>query len=178
MATMEDINQKTKEYSEARGVLEGRVQHLNNMIEEAKRRLLPGIKRAVDAAAEKKAALKAAIEEGAGLFQKPRTVVMYGIKVGLKKGVGEIEWEDADQVIKLIKKHFADQADVLIQTKEKPLKKALQQLSVADLKKLGITVEETGDQVVIKGTDSDVDKLVKALLKEHENEECEEVAAA
>jgi 5-enolpyruvylshikimate-3-phosphate synthase len=173
---MDDIMKRTGEYAESRTVLAGRVQRLNDEIEAAKRKLLPGIKKAVEVAAEKKAALKNAIEEGAGLFVKPRTVVLYGVKVGLEKGKGKIDWEDDDQVVKLIKRHYADQADVLIKTTEKPIKKALSALSVAELKKLGVTVEETGDQVIIKGTDSDVDKLVKALLREHENEECEEAA--
>ena len=35
---------------------------------------------------------------------------------------------------------------------------------IADLKRIGCTIEETGDVVVIKPTDSDVDKIVSALL--------------
>ncbi len=174
--TLSEIEQKTKDYADARSVLGDRVQRLNDEIEAIKKRLLPGIKKAVEIAAERKAILKASIEEGSSLFVKPRTIVAHGVKVGLEKGKGKVEWEDDDQVVKMIEKHFPDQADVLIKTKKTPVKKALSQLTVAELKKLGITVEETGDQVVIKGTDSDVDKLVKALLKEHENEEMEEAA--
>jgi hypothetical protein len=170
------IDRRTKEYADARRLLADLVQNLNDKIESAKKSLLPGIKRAVDKAAEKKAALSSAVQDGSHLFAKPRTVVMYGVKVGLEKGKGVIEWDDAEQVIKLIKKYFPDQADVLIKKTEKPIKKALAQLSVQDLKKCGITVEETGDQVVIKDTDSDVDKLVKALLKEDEKEEIEAAA--
>lgn len=105
------------------------------------------------------------------MFDTPRTVVFYGIKVGLQKGKGAIEWDDDAQVVKLIEKHFPEQADVLIKTTKKPVKKALAQLTVAELKKLGIVVEETGDQVVIKSTDSEIDKLVNALLKEDEIKE-------
>ena len=102
---------------------------------------------------------------------------MYGVKVGFEKGKGRIEWDDDDTVVRLIEKHFPEQADILIKTKKKPAKKALAQLSVAELKKLGVTVEETGDQVVIKSTDSEIDKLVTALLKGDEiDEEAEEAA--
>jgi hypothetical protein len=178
MTTIQEIEQLTKEYADSRTVLGDRVQRLNDEIEAIKRRLLPGIKKAVAGAAERKALLKASIEEGASLFVRPRTIVAHGIKVGLEKGKGKIEIpkEDYERVCKLIEKHFPDQAEVLVKTTKTPLKKALGNLSVVELKKLGITVEETGDQVVIKGTDSDVDKLVKALLKEHENEELEEAA--
>ncbi|KAF0145082.1 MAG: hypothetical protein FD156_1193 [Nitrospirae bacterium] len=177
MATMNEIEKKTKDYAAAREVLSLRVQNLHNQIEAAKRTLLPGIKKAVQVASEKKAALSEAIKESPELFDRPRTVVISGIKVGLEKGKGKIEWEDDAQVVKLIEKHFPKQSDMLIKTTKKPLKKSLAQLSVAELKKLGIVVDETGDQVVIKGTDSDVDKLVKAFLKEDENEEVREEAA-
>lgn len=173
---MHDIEGKTKDYAGARAVLADRVQRLNNEVEAARKRFLPGIKKAVDFAVEKKADLAAAIEQGAALFNNPRTVVFSGIKVGLQKGKGAIEWDNDDQVIRLIEKNFPDLADVLIKTTKKPIKKALGGLSVAELKKIGVAVEETGDQVVIKGTDSDVDKLVKVLLKEHESEECEAIA--
>ncbi len=65
-----------------------------------------------------------------------------------------------------IKKHLPEQADVLIKLKETPVKDALAQLSAAELKKLGVTVSEAGDQVVVKPVDSEVDKMVDALMKE------------
>ena len=39
---------------------------------------------------------------------------------------------------------FPDKMDLLIKTTEKPVKKSLEQLA-ADLKRLGVTVEESGD---------------------------------
>lgn len=173
---MNYIDSITKEYAAARKVLSVRVQDLEDEIAQLKRRHLPGIKKAVEVAKTYQARLAAAIEESPELFVKPRTVVFYGIKVGLEKGKGKIEIEDSDQVVKLIEKHFPDQADVLIKTSKKPVKKALAQLTVAELKKLGITVEETGDQIVIKPTDSEVDKLVSALLDEEVDEAKEEAA--
>ncbi|MBI5561297.1 MAG: hypothetical protein HY894_00350, partial [Deltaproteobacteria bacterium] len=35
-----------------------------------------------------------------------------------------------------------------------------------DLKKLGVTVEETGDAVVIKPVDGEVERVVNALLRD------------
>jgi hypothetical protein len=130
----------------------------------------------VSIAKEKKLILSNAIEESPDLFIKPRTIIFHGIKIGLEKGKGKIEWSDDDQVVRLIEKNFPEQVDILIQTKKKPLKKALANLSVQDLKKLGITVEDIGDIVVIRPVDSDVDKLVEALLKEDANKEVEDAA--
>jgi hypothetical protein len=170
MFTLSEIEALTKDFSDARNVLVERVQNLNDEIEAAKRRLLPGIKKAVAAVSQKRSVLHSAVEDSADLFVKPRTVVFHGIKVGFQKGKGAIEWDDDAQVVKLIRKHFPDQFDTLVKTTEKPVKGALENLSVQELKWLGVSVSETGDQVVIKATDSSVDKLVKALLKAEEAE--------
>ena len=91
--------------------------------------------------------------------------MLHGLKLGYQKGKGKIEWEDDDQVVKLIRRHFPDQFDVLIKTAERPIKDALASLTAAELRKIGVTVEETGDVVFVKDSTGNVDKLVKALLK-------------
>lgn len=166
MATLKEIEALALKFSGVRSKLGEHVRELNDEVETAKRKHLAAIKRLTERAAEAQLELDAAIKESPDLFVRPRTLTLHGIKVGFKKASGRIEWEDADQVVKLIKKHFADQADVLILTKEKPAKEALEQLTAADLKKLGIEVADTGDVVVIKDTATDIDKLVTALLKE------------
>ena len=178
MATLNEIERLTKEFADARSRLAGTVQDLEDKIESLKRQYLPGIKVQVAIAAEAKLALKNAIEESKGLFEKPRTIIMHGIKIGFKKGRGKIEWDkDATaRIVALIEKHFPDMAEVLIKTVKKPQKKALGGLSVADLKKLGLTVDDTGDAVVIEPTDSNIEKLVDKLLKEKDEEGEEEAA--
>jgi hypothetical protein len=68
-------------------------------------------------------------------------------------------------VVTLIEKSFPKaQADLLIKTTKKPIKKALEDLDVGALKRIGCRVVETGDEIVIKPADSEVDKIVTALL--------------
>jgi hypothetical protein len=177
MATLGEIERSTKAYADARDKLAATLQKLEDQIETLKRQYLPGIKIQVGIAKEMEAHLKVELEDSKSMFAKPRTLIMHGIKVGFEKGKGKIEIADNDQVVKLIEKHFSDQADVLIQTKKKPVKKALANLTVAELKKLGITVEDTGDVVVIKPVDSQIEKLVDKLLKE-KDEDGEEREAA
>ncbi|HNW37160.1 MAG TPA: hypothetical protein PKM25_19620, partial [Candidatus Ozemobacteraceae bacterium] len=69
-------------------------------------------------------------------------------------------------VVKLIRKHFPEQVDVLVKITEKPVQSALNQLTVGDLKKLGVSVSEGGDEALIKPTDTDIDKLVAKLLED------------
>ena len=166
MATMQDIETRAKAHAQAREKLADIVAAMHEGIEAIKRSNMRSLKAAVNKAAETGDALRALIEESPDLFEKPRSVVMHGIKLGYQKGKGKIEWDDADQVVKLIKRHFPDQADVLISTTEKPAKDALNQLSAADLKKLGITVTGDSDVVLIKPMDGEVDRLVSALLRD------------
>lgn len=163
--TLADLEVRAKALADSRAVVSEIVESLNEGIEALKRDCMKDLKRAVNAAAERHERLKAVIADNPQLFVKPRTVVMHGIKFGFTKGAGKLEFEDEARVVALIKKHFPDQADVLIATKETPVKTALSQLSVAELKRLGVTVEGTDDVVVIKPTDSAVDKLVTQLLK-------------
>ena len=167
------VEETTRQFAEARKDLTDRVRALNEEIEKAKRKHLAGIRRCVDEAAAYHAALHGVIEENPQLFDKPRTFTFSGIKVGYRKATGEITWDDQDRVVELIRKHLPDQFDVLVQTKHKPLKEALAQVPAADLKKLGVRVAEDGDEVYIKPTDSDIDKLVTALLKNAVEEEIE-----
>lgn len=168
MRTINEIEKLTKDFSDARRALSERVQTLEDEITALKRKYLPGIRRAVEATSERHESLSVAIEDSPELFVKPRTWLLHGIKVGYQKQKGKIEWEDEATVIKLIKKHFPDTWETYVKTIEKPLKAALEALSVAELKKLGVTAEETGDAVLIKSTDSEIDKLVNALLKDEE----------
>lgn len=160
-----DIERRTKALADARTVLAGIVTELNDGIEALKRQHMRSLKAAVGKVAERQAELKALIEEHPDLFIKPRTVVFHGIKVGMQKGKGGLEFDDPDRVVALIEKWYPDQVELMVATKKTPVKDALQQLTGAELKKLGVHVLDADDQVVIKPTDSDVDKLVNALVK-------------
>lgn len=178
MATMQHIEARTQAYAAARSKLAEAVQQLQDGIDNLRKNNLPRIKRNLEKAGELHAELRALIAESPELFAKPKTVVFHGIKVGFEKGKGAIEFEDPEAVVKLIEKKLPDQADVLIKTTSKPVKSALKQLTVQQLKAIGCTVEESGDLVVVRAIDSEVDKLVAALLKgaeeEHESAEAEE----
>jgi len=173
MTTLNEIEARAKLYAEARERLAGIVADLNAGIEALKRQAMPELKRAIGRAGTHHDQLRRLLENAPDLFVRPRSVVFHGIKLGFQKGKGTIAWDDADQVVRLIKKHFPEQADVLIVTAERPAKDALNNLTVAELKKLGIRVIEGGDAIFIRPTDSAVDKMVDALLKEA----TEEVAA-
>ena len=179
MATLTEIEKLTKEYADTRQRLADTVRTLEDKIEALKRQYLPGIKTQVAIAAEKKLNLENAIEDSRALFVRPRTAIFHGIKVGFQKRKGKIEFDksDNDRIVKLIEKYFPEKAETLIDVKKTPVKKTLGDMAAADLKKLGIRVDATGDMTVIKPTDSQIEKLVEALLKEKDSEEGAEEAA-
>lgn len=163
--TLADIESKAKHYATAREVLSDIVLTMNGEIEDIKRRNMKRLKKAVAEASERHDALKSCIADAPDLFKRPRTVVLHGIKLGYQKGKGKLEIGDNARVCSLIRKHFPELSDTLIATEEKPVKDALNNLSSAELKKIGVHVTAAGDQVVIKPADSAVDKLVEALIK-------------
>jgi hypothetical protein len=173
MATLAEIEKLTKEYAEWRQQLADAVRALEDEVSAVKRTHITAIKRKVVAVTERQAALKAAIGESKDLFKKPRTIIIHGVKIGFQKSKGEMKWIDAAQVVRLIKKHFPDLAETLIKTTEMPVKAALGRISAADLKRIGVMIDDDGDQVVIKSTDSEIDKFVEALLKDDEQDEAE-----
>jgi hypothetical protein len=164
----EVIEQAAQKYSKERGILAGLVTTLDNEILKLQRKALPAIRKAVDATKEAEAKLEALLKNNTALFVKPRTWTIHGIKFGFGKQKGCIEIPNVDNTIKLIRKHFPEKADLLIVQKESISKDALGNITVDDLKKIGCKVIADTDAVVIKPTDSNVDKLVIALLKNDE----------
>lgn len=166
MTTLQDIEQTAKPLAQAREALVNTVADLNAEIDSAKRRCLPRLRKQVQKVSEHHATLMAAVEAAPDLFVQPRTVVFHGIKLGYQKSKGSTKFEDEQKSIGLIRKKLPELADKLIVQTEKISKSALSQLSVAQLKSIGATVAESTDQVLIKPTDSAVDKMVSALIAE------------
>lgn len=166
MATLGEIEELAKAFAAARSELSDKVGAVERLVERIKRRRIAGIKSAVARAAEAQDRLHAAIDSAPELFQKPKSLVLHGVRVGYQKQRGQLTIEDETQTVRLIRKYFPAEFDRLVKVSEKPLKPALNQLSAAELRRLGVTVEADTEAVLIKPTDSEVDKLVDALLKE------------
>ncbi len=164
---VEQIDGHARQYASAREVLAERVSKFEAEVQAIRNRLLPGIKSAAAVAAVLQSELAAGIAQHPDLFVKPRTMTLHGIRVGYIKGKGKITWEDDEKVIAAIRRAFAKPtADRLIAIVERPVKDALAQLPAAELRRLGVQVEEAGDQVYIKAIDTEVDKLVARILEE------------
>ncbi len=177
MATMQEIQIQTEEYAEARKVLEARVKKLQGLKDRLDKRYMPGITRALLVLVQAKDELKNLISGARALFEKPKTQIFAGVKVGFKKGKGKLTWDDDAKLIAKIRKTYGDdKAESLIRVEEYPSKEALELLPADELKKLGVTVQEAGDLPYIKDTESEIEKIIKALMKSEEEEQAEAAA--
>lgn len=165
------IERLTAAYALKRKLLGSSVETLQADIDKARKAHLPRIRHNVAQTAAAKAKLQAAVEDRPDLFARPKTRIFHGIRVGFVKGKGKVVFAKAERVVALIRKHMPDSFETLVKVEEKPQKTALGKLSVAELKKIGCTVTDTTDQAVVAPVDSEIDKLVDALLDAAETKE-------
>lgn len=161
--TMTTIEERARYYAACRDDLGSRIHELEAEITAIRERYRQALLETLRSHKQAEDDLRATLEAAPHLFTKPRTRVLHGIKVGFQKGKGGLKIADESATIKLIRKHCAEQVDALIKTTEKPIKDALANLDDTTLKKLGVQVVGVCDVVVIKATDGDLEKLIKAL---------------
>jgi hypothetical protein len=171
MTSIADITKRADALSVARTKLAWAVATIHDVIRQVQREKMPGLKKAAAEAKDAEAALLAEIRANPALFSDPRSYTVGGIKFGMRKGSGKMHWEDDETVVKLIRKHLPDQADILIRVEESPVSAALDQLDVKQLKAIGVTVEDAGDVPFAKDETSDIDQVLKALVKIDADEE-------
>jgi hypothetical protein len=163
--TLADIESRCASYEGESAKLEELISALESDLESVKQKHLRGLKRQAAIVANLEADLQSAVERSSDLFKKPRTMTVHGVKVGFTVSKGKIEWDDEELVIRLIKKHFKDQADILIRSTEEPNKDALRNLPAGDLAKLGCRIEGAGDMPIVKRVAGEVEKLINKLIE-------------
>jgi len=163
---MTGLEKLTREYADCFNRIRGIVDEMETEIRAIKKSKTPRLMTHLETLEERRNALKAAIEKNAQIFDKPKTRAFHGIKIGFRKGPGELNIEDPEKTIALIKKNYPEKAKVLIQTTEKLLKKPLGLMPAADLKKLGVEVNDTCDEVYIAPLDGDIEKIAQGVINE------------
>lgn len=165
MATLNDIESLAQAYAERYRELEGAVQALEDGVRTIKRKMLPSIRRLAEESARRKSALLAAVAAEPDLFEKPRTRLLAGVKVGLTKRRGQVVIDDEEATIRRVRELLPrDQAELVIRVKESVHKPAVYDLTGADLKRLGIKIDADTDEAIAKIAGEDVERMVDALL--------------
>lgn len=169
-SVLADIQKRAAALSECRDRLSSLLLTLQSNLDTVKNGCMADIKRVARQVAKDHNELVDLIKANPELFDKPRTYVVEGIKFGLQKSTGSMDWDDDTKVVERIRRLVeagdvsADQADMLINTVEKPVASALAQLEPKVLKRLGVSVVGEGDQPLIKNVDSTIEKAVTSLI--------------
>ena len=108
-------------------------------------------------------ALADAIEAAPELFERPRTRAVDGVKFGMRKQTGSVQYADETAIIAAIRMKFPDRAGALVRTKETVDKTALRKLPARELAMLGVSIADPVDEVTISLAETDADKLAAAI---------------
>lgn len=99
------------------------------------------------------------------LFEKPRTRVIHGLKLGFRKGKGKLIVNDEQKLIERLEKEYDDNVGVLVRTSKKIVKAGIEKLDAKELKRLGVTMQDADDQVVFDVVEDSMDDLINFLLE-------------
>ena len=172
MTNLSDLQKRAGVLSASRDHLSGLFATLQAGIDIVKKGSLPEISKVARQIAKQHSELQQLITAHPALFDKPRTQVVDGLKFGLQKKPGKLEWDSDTALVTRINKAVAsndltiEQRDLLIHTIERPVAKALEKLDGKLLKRLGVTISSDTDEVLIKSVDGDVEKAVNAVIKD------------
>lgn len=159
------IDLLARQYADAQTDLDGRTNELKQKIDAAVRAAWPDLRKATTRAAERYDALLAAVSDAKPAFDKPKTRILHGIRVGYRKAQDTVQVLNADNTVALIKRAIPEQQGVLISTTEKPVMDGLMQLDDATLKLIGCKRVPGSDAPFAKLADTELDKVVAALMK-------------
>lgn len=157
------IENLAQHFAACRDELGAHINAMNDEIQSLKEQYLGHIRAALRTYNTAEDDLRAAVAAAPALFEKPRTRVLHGVRVGIQKGKGAMAVDDPPRTLELIRKLLPEQVETLIRASYSPVKEALAQLDAQTLKRLGVHVTNAVDEVVVRATDTDMDKLIKAL---------------
>ncbi len=159
------IDPLARQYADAQLALDALTNELKVEIDAAVRRRWPDLKRATARTAERYEALFAAVSEAQAAFDKPKTRILHGVRVGFRKQKGSIVVLNEENTCALIRKVLPDQEQVLIATSDRVVMAALEPFDNDMLRKIGCKRVPGKDEAVAKLADTEIDKVVAALMK-------------
>lgn len=175
-AGMDEIEALARGYAKARDALEDTADEIKELQRKAVASRMRGLRNRIAEAAAARDALQAAIEARPDLFVRPRTVAVDGVKFGYRKQAGAIDLGDEAKAIERLRKLFPAREASTVNVRETLDKKALRKLPAADLARIGVTIGDPGDAVVIEVAPSDVEKLIAFLSDALQMQEFREAA--
>lgn len=168
MATvnLKDLETAAKEFSIKSRVLRNIKESLDAEIDEVKSKYIEELKKASSEAGESYQMLLTLVESSEELFSDKKSMSINNVKFGYRKKTGKIEIDNEEFTINKLQELFPENADMYLSKKISISKKALDSLTAAELKKIGVNVIQDSSEAFVKLTDDEVQKLIDALVKE------------
>jgi phage host-nuclease inhibitor protein Gam len=163
---LREIETATHHYAAKRDELRAIAGRCKAEIDAIRERYRAEIRAAASDAAAARDDLALLIDRHRDLFKSPRTRLFSGIKVGLRKTPGRVEFADTKRVLELIRRKLPELADRLIRVKEEPNREAIKELEPRQLAAIGASLVATGDEIVIAHARDEIDALIDALTAE------------
>lgn len=165
-ANLKDLETAAKEFSIKSRVLRNIKESLDAEIDEVKSKYIEELKKASIEAGESYQMLLTLVESSEELFSDKKSMSINNVKFGYRKKAGTIEIDNETFTIDKLQELFPDNSDMYLSKKISISKKALDSLTAAELKKIGVNVIQDSSEAFVKLTDDEVQKLIDALVKE------------
>ena len=164
---LKTITHHAAEFDAASAILRDAVCIFEHELQDVQREHRKPIADALKVVIRTRRALCSAIECAPGLFTKPKSLVLHGVKCGYRKEVDAVEIPDMDASIAAAKELFkGEDSNPVLVTKESLSVAALKKLTAEQMDLLGVELVPGGDSVFCEPVEGDADKLVAALVKE------------
>lgn len=164
--TMKEIQECAATYAKNSRALKELQDTINAEIADVKSKYIPEMVERARLTVESKKELENMVLSVPELFEKPKTQNFNGCKFGYQKQKGKIEILNPETTIKILKRDYPDIAETVIKTSYTLIKEALNNQSADILKKIGVTITSDIDAVIVKMTDTDIEKIINLILKE------------
>lgn len=165
-AKLTELETAAKEFSAASKILRNIKEELDTEIDAVKAKYSTAFAEASKNAGEAYQMLLTLVESSEELFSDKKSMSINNVKFGYRKKAGTINIDNETFTIDRLRELFPKDADKYLSTKISISKKALNNLTAAELKKVGVNVIQDSSEAFVKLTDDEVQKLIDALVKE------------
>ena len=166
IAKLTELETAAKEFSAASKILRNIKEELDTEIDAVKAKYSASFAEASKNAGEAYQMLLTLVESSEELFLDKKSMSINNVKFGYRKKAGTINIDNETFTIDRLRELFPKDADKYLSTKISISKKALNNLTAAELKKVGVNVIQDSSEAFVKLTDDEVQKLIDALVKE------------
>ncbi len=163
---LEEIGALCRHYARARARLAETGAEIRALQREALRGRLRRLRSRAAACEDARAELAAAVAAAPGLFARPRTRIVEGVRVGYRRRPGRVACADEAAAIADIRRLFPDRAAELIRIAESLDRNAVRRLDAETQAAIGVVVAESGDEILVAAAPDDLDRLVAGLLED------------